>query len=203
MALRILALPFLTIILDHEPSKKELRRIRLSLNNAHKHMTPDQVADEISEHIQEENCSQEDAAEYFGISCGYVSKLLAPSKRLIAELRPLVGKPGISRDVLRVIAGMPTPEQQKQLAEQVLADVAREGRAKRDAVIRYADKLKGDKKPRKGTPLTLKADGIELKITKPLQEGIRAFLERVAGAMKKLKGDEDLHTALPFYFRSA
>lgn len=152
MACRILGLKFKTILLDRAPSKKELRRLRLTTNNVHKAMTPEQIAAEIGEHIAETGDTQEQAAAFFGLSAGYVSKLLAPSKSLCAELhplrdnpaieRPVVGgpltgpcaelhplrdTPAIGRDVLRIIARMPTPELQRRLAERVLSTITAGG----------------------------------------------------------------------------
>ena len=127
MACRILGLKFKTILLDRAPSKKELRRLRLTTNNVHKAMTPEQIAAEIGEHIAETGDTQEQAAAFFGLSAGYVSKLLAPSKSLCAELHPLRDTPAIGRDVLRIIARMPTPELQRRLAERVLSTITAGG----------------------------------------------------------------------------
>ncbi|OWK39468.1 hypothetical protein FRUB_06031 [Fimbriiglobus ruber] len=161
MACRILGIPFQAIVLDHQPSKKELRRIRVAANNAHKHMSPDQIADEIREHIAETGDTQEQAAEFFGISPSYVSKILAPSKWLLPELSTLADNPKISKAVIRIVATMPTPEKQKQLAEHVLAHIKQHGKAKRDNIQRIANEIKG-KKAKKSRPATATKDGASL-----------------------------------------
>jgi ParB/RepB/Spo0J family partition protein len=131
---RILGLKFKAILLERAPSKKELRRLRLTTNNVRKAMTPEQVAAEIGEHIAETGDTQEQAAAFFGLSAGYVSKLLAPAKSLCAELHPLRDNPAICRDVLRIIARMPTPELQRQLAERVLTTTNAGGTVSRETV---------------------------------------------------------------------
>jgi ParB/RepB/Spo0J family partition protein len=201
MACRILGITFLVMILDHEPTKGELRRIRLAVNNFHKHMTPDQVADEIRAHIAESGDSQQAAAEFFGLSPSYVSVLLAPFKRLIPELGHLATNPGVTREVLRLVSSMATPELQKKLADLVLADIAREGKAKRDAVAGYAQEMKSGKKS-KDKPLVLKQDGIALNAKKPAAEGLRAFAEKLLAAIKKLKPGDPV-ADLNFHFRTA
>jgi len=133
-ACRILGLKFKAILLDRAPTKKELGRFRVTMNNVRKSMTPDQVAAEIAGHIAETGETQEQAASYFGLSPGYVSKLLAPSKNLCAELHPLRNNPAICRDVLRIIATMPTPESQQQLAERVLSTIKAGGTVSREMV---------------------------------------------------------------------
>jgi ParB/RepB/Spo0J family partition protein len=131
---RILGLKFKAILLARAPSKQELRRLRLTTNNVRKAMTPEQVAAEIEGHIAETGETQEQAAAFFGLSAGYVSKLLAPSKSLCAELHPLRDNPAISQDVLRIIARMPTPDLQKQLAERVLSTIDVGGTVGRESV---------------------------------------------------------------------
>lgn len=191
MASRIIGVPFRAIILDHEPTQKELRRIRLTANNIRKAMTADQIADELRDHIAETGDTQESAAEFFGISPGYVSKLLAPFKRLLSELQDLVANPHVKRDVLRIIATMPSEDLQRKVAERVRQDIATTGKAKRDAIQRYADELKG-KKPTKEKPLVLKHEGVEVTFRKPNKVGIRAFVEKLVTALKKVRDGDDV-----------
>jgi ParB/RepB/Spo0J family partition protein len=134
MACRILGQRFKAIVLERAPSKKELRRFRLTTNNVRKAMTPEQIAAEIGGHIAETGDTQEQAAAFFGLSPGYVSKLLAPSKSLCAELHPLRDNSTVCRDVLRIIARMPTQELQRQLAERVLSTINAGGAVSREVV---------------------------------------------------------------------
>jgi hypothetical protein len=179
----------------------DLIRIRMTVNNVHKHMTPDEVAADLQRYMQATSATQHVAAEFFGLSPGYVSKLLAPSKRLLPELKHLADNPAVPRDVLRIVAGMGTLELQKKLAERVLADVAREGKANRDAIQLAADEMKSGKKS-KDRPLFLKGEGgIDFKAKKPTPESIRAFIDKLAVALKRLAGG-DIND-LPFHFRTS
>jgi ParB/RepB/Spo0J family partition protein len=159
---RILAQPFQAICLNYVPTKAELRRIRITTNSIRKVLTPDEIVADIEEHMADTGDIQEAAAEFFGLSAGYVSKLLAPTKRLCAELAFLRNRPDISRDVVRIIATMGPPEMQKQLADRVLAIIDVGGRAKRDAVERLARELKAAKRPKKARQVSASCDGARL-----------------------------------------
>ena len=188
---RMLGRKFMAILLDHAPTNRELRRIRISTNAIRKGMTADQIAADLEEHVAETGDTQEAAAEYFSLSPGYVSKLLAPSKRLCPDLHHLRDNPAISRDALRIIATMPTHELQKQLAERALATISAGGTVKRDLLERLAAQMKGGprqaKKPR---PLKLKYGGVRMAAEDGTLAAIRAFQVKLAEALKRLERDD-------------
>lgn len=159
---RVLGRPFCAVLLEHPPSDIDLIRLRLTTNMLRKAMTPDEVAADIRRYMAASGATQDAAAEFFGFSAGYVSKLLAPARRLLPELRHLADNPGVCRDVVRIVAAMPTPELQKQLAERVLEDVTRHGKAKRDRVERLATELRGGPAPRKPGRVRAEKEGATL-----------------------------------------
>jgi ParB/RepB/Spo0J family partition protein len=164
MAVRIQGGNFKTFVADRPLTKAEVRRIRLT-SDIKKALTPDQIATDVEEHIAETGDSQEATAEFFGLSPGYVSKLLAPIKRLDPALRHLQQNRAFCRDVLRIIASMPTPEMQHKLAAKVKAIVDEGGHPKRDLIVALGDEIKGKtpEKKRKA-PIKIKVNGASLVI---------------------------------------
>ena len=136
------------IVLDHPPSKAELRRIRVTTNVIRKGMKPAEIAAEIEEHMAETGDNLRQTAEFLGITTGYASRLIAPDKRLCPELHHLLENKAFCRDALRIIATMPTPELQKKLAEKALATLKAGGTIKRNNVQDLADTMKGEKRPK-------------------------------------------------------
>lgn len=155
---RILGRSFKAVLLSEPPSEVELIRTRLTENVIRKAMSADEIARDIERYMEVAKATQEQAAEFFGFSKSYVSKLLAPSKRLSPDLHHLHENPAICRDVIRIIAGMPTPDQQRQLAEKVLATIKAGGTVKRDIVERWAAGMKGKRQP-KAAPFKVRIDG--------------------------------------------
>lgn len=200
-ACRILGLKFKAILLDHAPSKDELRRFRLTTNNIRKAMTPEEVAAEIEGHIAETGDTQEQAAKFFGLSAGYVSKLLAPSKNLCTELHPLRNNSAICRDVLRIIATMPTPESQRQLAERVLSTIKAGGTVSREMVEGWKRGM-GAKPARK--PKAVKGRGKCLSFSFTTDEHEVALAETLglAEAIRKAQRHGLPLSSLPSLFKS-
>lgn len=167
-ACKALRIPFKAVAADHPLTRAEVRRIRVTTNAIRRRMTPDQLADELEAHMAETGDDhQGHVAAYFGLSEGYVSKLLSPVKNLDPSLHHLRGKPGICRDVLRIIASMPTPELQKALAEKVTKLAETTGMAKRDVVAKLAEQMKGGGRGgRKAKPIKLALDGVVITILK-------------------------------------
>jgi ParB-like chromosome segregation protein Spo0J len=137
----------------------DIIRIRLTENVIRKTMTKDEIATDILRHMEITGCTQDSAADAFGLSAGYISKLLAPIRHLIPELQYLSDNPKVTRDVLRIVATMPTSDLQKQLAERVLADIERHGRAKRNVIERLAAEMKGTNRARRVHRAAVKKDG--------------------------------------------
>lgn len=122
------------IILDHEPTKVELRRIRVAVNNKHKPLSRDELAAEIYGHIQDTSDSQAEAGAYFDLEPPQVSKILAPFKSLLEEFHHLRGHPLISWDALRVLATTKPDEIQRRLGQKVQAAIDAGKRVKRDTL---------------------------------------------------------------------
>jgi ParB/RepB/Spo0J family partition protein len=139
MGCRILGRKFKAFILTGPIDMAELIKIRLTENVIRRTMSQDQIAADINEYMNLKGVSQAEAAEAFGLSPGYVSKLLSVSKRLSPELNHLRDNPDICRDNLRIIASMSTPDLQKKLADEV---IARGGKVKRDVLEILATKLR-------------------------------------------------------------
>lgn len=139
MCCRILGFKFKAIRVPGPITPLALIRIRLTENVIRRAMTPDEVVADLLAYIREAGCTQAEAAAALGLKPSYVSKLLAPSKRLIPDLHHLHQNTDLCRDALRIISAMPTPALQKELAEKVLA----RGRVKRDVIEAMAAELKG------------------------------------------------------------
>jgi ParB-like chromosome segregation protein Spo0J len=185
---RVLGLKFKAIVLDKAPSNTELRRIRLTTNFIRKGMTAEQIAADIAAHIEETGDTQEATADYFGISAGYVSKLL-DRKNLLPELEHLRGNAGICSDVVRIIAGMRTAEMQRQLAAKVLTLVATNGKAKRDIVEEYAKRMKGGNGRKKDKAMKISYGGVAAVVKGNVIEALKAFGAKLAEAIKRIERD--------------
>jgi ParB family chromosome partitioning protein len=180
---RILGIPFKAIVVPEPPSEVELIRLRLTENVIRKGMTAEEIARDIERYMEVANATQEQAAEFFGFSKGYVSKLLAPSKRLVPDLHHLRDNPDICRDAIRIIASMPTPELQRQLAERVLATINSGGVVKRDMVERLAAQMKGSKRPKKAKRMKAKVDDASIEYPEDWGwDKVIAFGQRIAEA---------------------
>ncbi len=162
MCCRILGIKFKAIRVHGPITMVDIIRIRLTENVIRKTMTKDEIVADILQHIEITGCTQESAAEAVGFSCGYVSKLLSPNRRLIPELHGLGNNPKVTRDVLRILASMPTPDMQKKLAERVLADIEQHGRAKRNVIERVALEMKGGNRPRRVPRAEVSKDGARI-----------------------------------------
>lgn len=154
------------------------------------HLTPDQFADKVARYLQLKKVTQEFAAKRFGKSPGYVSKLLAPLRRLCPDLHHLYENPAFCREGIRVIATMPTEGLQKQLAERALTLVAENKTVKRDWLERIKKQMLGQAKGQKETYKSVNCGGITLKVPVRLtweqrREELKKLLDAVNEAIKR------------------
>lgn len=156
LACRILGKKFKALVSDQPLSKAEVRRIRVT-SEIRKSLTSDEIADDIEAHIAETGCTQAAAAAFFGKSAGGVSKLLLPNKKLDPSL--VEETKGYCRDVRRIIASLPTPEKQRELAAKLKAIVDEGGTIKRDLVEVWAVQIRGGEKPKKVKSVRAEYDG--------------------------------------------
>lgn len=152
------------IILGHEPTWKELSRLRVAANSIHKRMNPDQLGTEIEEYLEKTGESQEEAAAWYGYGAPRICKLLA-DKRLAPDLEHLRQNPGLSRDARRVIATMPTHELQRQLAERALKRLAEGRPVKRDTLEAWKREMLQAMNGSGKKPREVKASAPKAKIT--------------------------------------
>lgn len=202
LCMRVLGRKLRCRVLDHAPTKAELRQIRTATHFARKDKAAaqEQLETDLDEEMAESGASLTEAAATLGISPGYASKIRSDSK-LIPELHHLRENKDLCRDSRRIIASMKTPELQKKLAEKALALIAQKGKAKRDTVQALAEELRDGRKP-KDRPLKLRGEGIELTAKRPAVDSLRAFVEKVSSALKRMKTGEEIEN-IAFYFRSA
>jgi len=169
-----------------------MRRPRLTENTFRQTMTPIKIGEELFAHIQETGDTDEAAAEFFRLSTGYVSKLLAPFRRGIPELQQALKDGSIVAGGGPFIAALP-PEVQVRAIGLCIGK-------KRDTIVSTCRELR-DRKPRGEKPLKLRRNGIDLTVRQPTPEGIQAFLDAVAGALRKLAKDRLPMTVLPDLLR--
>lgn len=187
----VLGRKFKARLLDHAPTKAELRRIRVatSLIRKDKSAAQAQLAADLLEEMEETGHTQEQAAADLGISAPHACKVLAPLKRLCPDLQHLRDSKAICWDGLRIIATMPTEELQKKLADRAQATIASGGKVKRDLMERWAKEMKGGNLPRKPKPIRVRHSGIAATIQGNVVQEWKAFRAAMDEAIKKLERD--------------
>ena len=205
LCMRVLGRKLRCRVLDHAPTKAELRRIRTATHYARKDKAAaqDQLEADIEEEMTETSTTLTEAAVAIGISAGYASKIRSDNK-LIPELHHVRENKEICRDARRIIATMPTPELQKSLAEKALAVLAAGGKVKRDLMESMAAELKakaGTGKKVKRKPMKIAMSGLAITITGDVVESLRAFVERASAALRRLEKDNLPPDVLPSLMR--
>lgn len=187
----VLGRKFRARVLDHAPTKAELRRIRVATTLIRKngHAAQAQLAADLVDEMKETGHNLQQAASDLGMTASHASRLLAPVKKLCPALHHLLANKAICWDGKRIIATLPTEDLQKRLAEKVEIALAENGTVKRDVIDRWAKEIRGCKLRKK--TLTLKLDGVKVTITDPSVERAAAFGERYMAAVKKLIKDGD------------
>ena len=194
LCLRVLGRKVKVRVLDHAPTKAELRRLRTATNliRKDKAAAQDQLEADLDEEMAETGANQGEAALAMGISAGYASKLRSDSK-LCPELHHLRDNKNICRDARRIIATMPTHELQMKLAEKVLA-VAAKTKVKRDNVEAWAAPLKAELRggKRKEKAIRIGHGGFVATIKGNVLETWKVFRAKMDEAVKALEKDPRL-----------
>ena len=157
----------------------DIIKIRLTENVIRKAMSPREIAADIELYMKLTGCTQAEAGEHFGFSPAKISKLLS-LKSLAPDLHPLVDSGKLCGDVARIIASLPTPEMQKELAERVQRNDMR-----RDAVERVAAAMRGSKP--KGKPKDKKIKDGPLCLTFPGDWPGAKVIEALGELFKKVR----------------
>jgi hypothetical protein len=127
-------------------------------------------------------------------------KRLAVSKNLCEQVQAWVTDGSLSVRAAYALSRLKDHAKQVELAERYRYE-DRPDTLCAEGVEAEVGKLLGSRKP-KDKPLTLRQEGIALMVKKPTADGIRAFLEKLASALKRLKTPDDIGD-LPFYFKTA
>lgn len=137
--------------------------------------------------------SRAQLAQHVCKSQSVVCKLLAPFEAFPEDLRACIGRGEGKLPITgaAAIARLGSEAAIRETVEFVLAKGL-----KRDAIVALVNQRLGQK-PKSEKPLKLKAGGIDMTIRKPTPEGIQAFLDAVAGALRKLAKDNLPMRVLP------
>ena len=193
MVSRILGRKLRAYLLDRAPTEEEIIRIRAATNFHRKNASAYEIAADIKRWIElKPGATQRQAAEAFGISAPQVCKLLDKLEHACAELRQAEEEKRICPDSARIIATLPTAEQQREALKDAIAHDL-----KRDAVERLVARIKGVPQKAKAKPLKLKLDGVQMVASNPTLDGLQAFAERLLAALKRLAKDGDAIDFLP------
>jgi ParB/RepB/Spo0J family partition protein len=179
LACRILGIKFKAVRYPGPLTPLDIIKIRLTENVLRKAMSPREVAADLEAYMELANATQEEAASVFGMSPATASKLLS-LKKLAPDLLPLVDSGQLCKDTARIIAALPTHEQQRELAERAVRL-----NMKRDAVERAAATMKGKKPAGKIRPEKIKEDGAHL--TYPGDWPAAKVVEWLCKLMKRFK----------------
>jgi ParB-like chromosome segregation protein Spo0J len=125
------------------------------------------------------------------------TKRLAISTRLCDQVRAMVAEGIVCARAGYAISRITDTSKQIDLAEKF-----KEGKLCVEGVEARVSELLGNKKPKQDKPLKLTKDGIELKAHNPTAESLRAFLDKITAALKRLKPGDDLGD-LTFHFKSS
>lgn len=193
---RFLGIKFKAVAIHGQVSKAELRRLRITENVLRKAMTPFELAADIAAHVQETECTQDEAAEFFGLSSGQVSKLLSVPKRLAPDLHQHVQNFDVCRDVARIISSLPTHEMQREVMKRAI-----DHDMKRDAVEALAKKMRGADRTKQKT-IKLSGCGVSALAKGPTIESLQKFANGLAEAIKRLGKDGAPIELLPTLFAS-
>jgi ParB-like chromosome segregation protein Spo0J len=168
-------------------------------NELHHGYKPIERARNILRVAELRNCSHAHAGKLLGIGAPDVTKLLRVLKSYPQDLWPLIGEGDgkVPFTTAYTLARLhPNEAKIRELTDRVVKGLLTRDAAEEE-VTRF---LSGGKKP-KDRPLIIKYEGFELKAKKPTPESIRAFLDKLATALKRLKGPDDIHD-LPFHFKT-
>jgi ParB family chromosome partitioning protein len=169
-------------------------------NEMHKAYTPMERARNVLLVAEKRGCSHAQAGKLLGIrSASEVTKLTRVLSGFPQDLWPMIGEGDgkVPFTTAYTLARLhPNEAKIRELTDRVLKGLLTRDSAEEEV----AHILSGGKKP-KDKPLLIKYEGFELKANKPTPESIRAFLDKLAAALKRLKGADDIHD-LPFHFKT-
>lgn len=193
MVCRILGRKLRAYLLDQAPTEEQVIRIRAATNFHRKNASAYEIAADIKRWLElNEGATQRQASEAFGISAGHVCKLLDKLKSACGELRQAEEGMKICPDSARIIATLPSPEQQREALRDAIAHDL-----KREAVERLVARMKGITKKARTKPVKVKLDGVQMVASNPTLEGLQAFGERLLAAVRRCVKDGDGVEILP------
>ncbi len=180
LACRILGLPFKAVVFEGEVTDERLAITRIAANKIRQNMTDAELAGDLQRVMDSGHCSQGEAARRCGISPGEASKALSFPKRAAPELIEMAEKRTVCRDVARLIATLPSHEQQRDALDMAILN-----RMNREAVDELVQRLKGTV-DRASKPLRGKTPGgLEYVLPKgDLERGLEECLA-LANAIRK------------------
>lgn len=182
---------FLTLDLDHAPTPEEVIAIRIATALHHKVPEPEQLAGDLWGWMEGTGRTKADAAAHFGLSPGYVTKLVKPYEDGVEELIAALKAKHITPAASYFVAQLP-PEKQREALPRCLGK-------KRDAVERICKEHRG-KKAKRPKPLELEVGGVTLKAASPTMEGLMRCSEEIVNAVKRAQaaGVTDPHLIREF-----
>jgi ParB/RepB/Spo0J family partition protein len=197
MCCRILGRPFKAVELPSAPSKEELLRIRVTANFHRKNASAYELAADVTAWMELTGGTQKAAAEFFCISEGQLSKILAKARNACEAVRKAEEDKTICQDVARIIATLPQDRQPAALVQVIEHDM------KRDAVEKLVANIKGTKPAKHDKPIKVRTPkGVQAVIPALDYDSLLAELGVLMEAVKKVQKHALPLASLPALLRA-
>lgn len=178
--------------LGRVPEPAEILAMQVTCNEAVAKMSDPAIADALARHRQLTQGTLASACKALGIKPSRGTKIMAISIRLCPSVRAMVDAGKLKPRAAYAISKLSDSEQQIQVATKAV-----ELPMAVETVEEIVDGMLSGKKPKKGKPMKLRGNGVEMLLKNPTIEGVIAFAEGVLSAAKKLLKDGDGIEFLP------
>jgi hypothetical protein len=187
--LRNLGRPARALILPRAPTEDELLTLRVSLASTCKKVDRGLIGCDIFTWINlVPGRTERDAVDHFGLSAGYVNKLVSPFKNGIAELIEALKKHEIAPTAAPFVATLPQ-ERQREILPRVLGK-------KRAAVKCICDTIKPERSKERGKPFKATVAGVTISMREAAPEKrvdkIRGLWSRIGEVLKQVEKEPRL-----------
>lgn len=166
-------------VLVYEEKPKDVKLASLLANSMRRGMTDQELAPLYQQLMQENGWGQADLAKAIHVSASKVSKVLAISSKLPADLQAMVSAGTLPARAAYALSKLSDVDKQRELAEKVV-----KGLLKVESLEEHVAKLSG-KKAKKEKPVKLSLCGVTVILSVFDPEKIAAALVQIDGALKK------------------
>jgi ParB-like chromosome segregation protein Spo0J len=186
---RILGIRFKAVEHSGKVTKGSLAATRIAANRSRRQMSDEELAADLAIIVEEDGCTQAEAARKHGVSSTHASQSKCFSKRAVSAVKQALANRTIVQEVGRMIALAPAAQQEELLARAIAdkltaADVAD-----------LAKDLSG--KAAQGKTLKFTCLGIEARIKNPSVDNLQRYAKGLVAALKCIAKDGSRIERLP------